>query len=49
MNAAAGLVIGTAAWGLPATWLAVVYYSALVVGLFVDIHRNSRDVAVIRA
>jgi hypothetical protein len=29
MNAAAGLVIGTAAWGLPATWLALVYYSAL--------------------
>jgi threonine/homoserine/homoserine lactone efflux protein len=29
MNAAAGLVIGTAAWGLPGTWLAVVYYSAL--------------------
>lgn len=29
MNAAAGLVIGTAAWGMPATWVAVVYYSAL--------------------
>jgi threonine/homoserine/homoserine lactone efflux protein len=29
MNAAAGLVIGTAAWGLAGTWLAVVYYSAL--------------------
>jgi hypothetical protein len=29
MNAAAGLVIGTAAWGMPATWLAVGYYSAL--------------------
>jgi threonine/homoserine/homoserine lactone efflux protein len=29
MNAAAGLVIGTAAWGLPGAWLAVAYYSAL--------------------
>ena len=29
MNAAAGLVIGTAELGVPAPWLAVAYYTAL--------------------
>jgi hypothetical protein len=29
MNAAAGLVIGTAGWGVAGTWLAVAYYTVL--------------------